>query len=156
MNNITFIRAGAGSGKTHKVTALVEEALSNGSCRPSGLVATTFTKKAATELRERLRSRLYAAGLTRQADQLGQALIGTVHSVAEKLLHRFAFEAGISPKLEILDEDASQALLAQALDAVSTFEEIEELQKIARRLEQRDQKLKSYNYPAFLARSAHA
>ena len=47
---LTFISAGAGSGKTHRLTQILHEQLSSGSVRPSGVVATTFTKKAATEL----------------------------------------------------------------------------------------------------------
>lgn len=144
MKNITFIRAGAGSGKTCHVTQRVEEAIRTGRCRVEGLLATTFTKKAAKELRERLRTRLYAAGLALEAGQLSHAPIGTVHSVAEQLLHRFAFEAGISPQLQILDEPAAQALSAQAMDLVSTPEEIGELQAVAFRLGQRDAQTKDY------------
>ena len=90
MNNITFIRAGAGSGKTHRVTELVAEALEEKRIQPDGLIATTFTKKAANELRERLQARLYAAGKATEAERLNESLVGTVHSVAMQLLQRFA------------------------------------------------------------------
>ena len=50
---ITFISAGAGSGKTHRLTEILNKELNSGGVRPSGVIATTFTKKAATELRER-------------------------------------------------------------------------------------------------------
>jgi len=56
--NITFISASAGSGKTHRITEVVGERLANGTCRPAGLIATTYTVKAANELRERVRRRL--------------------------------------------------------------------------------------------------
>src|SRR5690606_37896718 len=49
--HITFISAGAGSGKTYRLTELLHRELTAGSVRPSGVIATTFTKKAATELR---------------------------------------------------------------------------------------------------------
>ena len=146
MDNITFRRAGAGSGKTYEVTQKVAEALRDGSCRPSGLIATTFTRKAATELRERLRTGLYEAGMTAQAEQLGQALIGTVHSVAEKILRRFALEAGISPRIQILEEDAAAVLLSRALEAVADIEETERLQEIARRLEQEDWQTRGFKW----------
>ena len=51
---ITFISAGAGSGKTHRLTELLHHELTSGSVRPAGIMATTFTKKAAAELRERV------------------------------------------------------------------------------------------------------
>ena len=146
MDNITFRRAGAGSGKTYEVTQKVAEALRDGSCRPSGLIATTFTRKAATELRERLRTGLYEAGMTAQAEQLGQALIGTVHSVAEKILRRFALEAGISPRIQILEEDAAAELLSRALEAVADIEETERLQEFARRLEQEDRQTRGFKW----------
>ena len=47
-----FISAGAGSGKTYRLTQILHEKLSSGEIRPSGVIATTFTRKAATELRE--------------------------------------------------------------------------------------------------------
>lgn len=58
MNNIEFISAGAGSGKTYKLTATLAEALESGEARPHAVLATTFTVKAATELRERARMAL--------------------------------------------------------------------------------------------------
>ncbi|HNM26759.1 MAG TPA: UvrD-helicase domain-containing protein, partial [Saprospiraceae bacterium] len=89
--NITVLSAGAGSGKTYTLTGRLVELLSGG-VRPSGILATTFTKKAAAELQERVRVRLLEAGQTEAANELGQALIGTVHSIGVRLLQRFAFE----------------------------------------------------------------
>ena len=50
--NITFISAGAGSGKTYRLTEILFKALHGGEARASGILATTFTKKAASELRD--------------------------------------------------------------------------------------------------------
>ena len=55
-NKLHFISAGAGSGKTYRLTQILHAKLSAGEIRPSGVIATTFTRKAATELRERVRS----------------------------------------------------------------------------------------------------
>jgi ATP-dependent helicase/nuclease subunit A len=146
MEKITFKRAGAGSGKTYEVTRQVSGALRDGTCSPGGLIATTFTRKAATELRERLRTGLYQEGMAEAAEQLGQALIGTVHSVTEKILRRFALEAGISPRIRILEEEATNDLLSRALDSVASIKETEGLQAIARRLEQVDSRTKSQSW----------
>lgn len=147
MNNITFIRAGAGSGKTYHVTELIELELRAKRLDPAGLVATTFTTKAAEELRQRLQSRLYGAGLVVEAERMGEALLGTVHSIAAQLLERFAFEAGISPRLKVLAEDESARLLAQAVDAESKFEEVVALQALGDRLAQVDDETGSHLWP---------
>ena len=57
-SNIHFISAGAGSGKTYTITEQLEALLSNGQVSPAGVIATTFTRLAAGELKERVRSKL--------------------------------------------------------------------------------------------------
>jgi ATP-dependent exoDNAse (exonuclease V) beta subunit len=52
---IKIISAGAGSGKTHRLTGDMYDLMKKGTVRPSGIIATTFTKKAAAELQERVR-----------------------------------------------------------------------------------------------------
>lgn len=148
MNNITFIRAGAGSGKTHHVTALIERELREQRLAPAGLVATTFTNKAAAELRERVQARLYEVGMAGEAERMGEALVGTVHSIAARLLERFAFEAGISPRLEVIAEDVAARMLAQAVDAVSMLEEVLTLQRLGDRLAQVDDQTYSHRWLA--------
>ena len=133
---IQFISAGAGTGKTHRVTEIIATRLADGTCRPTGLVATTFTKKAAHELAERIRGRLFAQGKAVLAQRMDEALIGTVHGVCQRLLGRFAFEAGISPRLEVLGEGAAEVLLNEALESVLSREEIQAIQKLGERLTQ--------------------
>ena len=87
--NIRIISAGAGSGKTYRLTNELVKLLQGG-VRASGIIATTFTQKAAAELQERVRVRLLGEGLTEQADELNNALIGTVHALGVKPLKRFA------------------------------------------------------------------
>ena len=66
-----FISAGAGSGKTYRLTQILYAKLSAGEIRPSGVIATTFTRKAATELRERVRSHLLDQGAYKIANAMG-------------------------------------------------------------------------------------
>ena len=75
--NIKIISAGAGSGKTYRLTSEMVDLLSSGVVRANGIIATTFTKKAAAELQERVRVRLLEEGMSKQADDLTNALIGT-------------------------------------------------------------------------------
>ena len=110
-DHVTFISAGAGSGKTYRLTVELERALLAGETTPAGIIGTTFTVKAATELRERVRHRLLAAGHLDLAERSAESLIGTVHSVCERLLKRFAFELGLSPQLNVMSiEDGNQIL----------------------------------------------
>jgi ATP-dependent helicase/nuclease subunit A len=134
MKQLEFISAGAGSGKTHTLTSTLGDLLASGQVRPSGVIATTFTKKAASELRERVRQRLLEQGRFDLASAMGQACIGTVNSVCGQLLQRFAFEAGLSPNQQVIDEEQAQALLLQAIDASRSGHQLGELLALVDRL----------------------
>lgn len=132
--HITFISAGAGSGKTHRLTTLLHEALTQHSVRPAGVIATTFTRKAAVELRERVRSHLLQQGRFMLSNAMGQARIGTINSVCGQLVTRFAFEAGLSVEQQVLEEAQAGRLLDRALDAVSDGTTLETLLALTARL----------------------
>ncbi len=144
--NITFISASAGSGKTHRITEVIEDRLSKGLCRPGGLIATTYTVKAAQELRERVRRRLYNSGHPPLAERLHESLMGTVHGVCGQLLERFAFEAGISPRIEILAEDDAASLLIQAIETAVDFGTLNRLQRLADILGQKNAQTFEYSW----------
>jgi ATP-dependent exoDNAse (exonuclease V) beta subunit len=133
--HIRFISAGAGSGKTYRVTEELQAMLSDGSVQPSGVMATTFTRMAATELRERVRQKLMANGNAKQAAQMGQAMIGTVNGVCGSLLARFAFEAGLSPDQKVLEEEQANRMFGAALESLldDQPERIPKLNALARR-----------------------
>lgn len=131
--NIKIISAGAGSGKTYRLTGEMVELLRQG-VRASGIVATTFTQKAAAELQERVRVRLLTEGMPQQADDLANALIGTVHSLGVRLLKRFAFEAGVSPQVDIIADEDQQTLFNQSLATVLTHERVEQMNHLSERL----------------------
>ncbi|MFT6360567.1 MAG: superfamily I DNA/RNA helicase, partial [Saprospiraceae bacterium] len=132
--NIKIISAGAGSGKTYRLTSEMVELLKSGKVRASGIIATTFTKKAAAELQERVRVRLLEEGLTKEADDLTNALIGTVHGLGVKLLKRFAFEAGVSPEVAIIADEDQQIMFNQSLSTVLTSDKVETVEKLCDRL----------------------
>ena len=136
MDNITFISAGAGSGKTFRLTQDLGNLLTEHAdeFRPSGVIATTFTKLAANELRGRVRQRLNETGHNNLAVRMEQALIGTVNGVCGKLLKRFAFEAGLSPVQNVIEEQAAEHLFAVALESVLTLEKTKSMIALAQRL----------------------
>ncbi|MFZ4633149.1 MAG: UvrD-helicase domain-containing protein [Saprospiraceae bacterium] len=130
---IEILSAGAGSGKTYSLTERLS-ALLQGDVRPERIIATTFTQKAAAELQERVRVRLLEAGQTDAANALSSALIGTVHSIGIRLLQRFAFEAGVSPLVEVIDASDGQRLFNESLAQVLTESRIDRMNELAERL----------------------
>lgn len=136
--HVRFISAGAGSGKTYRLTDELERALVDDGVRPGRVIGTTFTVKAAAELRERVRERLIRSGRPRLAEQTAQALVGTVHSVCERLLKRFAFELGLSPELNVASLDDGLSLFRRALDDALSAEAVRQMNGLAARLELED------------------
>ncbi|HEU4619849.1 MAG TPA: UvrD-helicase domain-containing protein [Gammaproteobacteria bacterium] len=130
-SHVRFISAGAGSGKTYRLTQELERALVEDGVAPGRVVGTTFTVKAAAELRGRVRERLIQSGRIALAEQTGQALIGTVHSVCERLLKRFAFELGLSPELSIASIEDCSGFFREALDAVLSAERLRDMRALA-------------------------
>ncbi len=131
--NLKIISAGAGSGKTYRLTEEMVSLLKKG-VRASGIIATTFTTKAAAELQERVRVKLLEEGLTEAANDLTNALIGTVHGLGVKLLKRFAFEAGVSPEVAIIADEDQQILFNKSLATILTYDRIQLMEKYSGRL----------------------
>ena len=139
-NKLHFISAGAGSGKTYRLTQILHDKLSSGSVRPSGVIATTFTCKAASELRERVRSHLLDKGAYKSANAMGQARIKTVNAVCGDLLTRFAFEAGLSTDLQVIEKSQENMLLSRAIDMVMDGDEMAKFLAVVRRMSIEDWK----------------
>ncbi|MEM6396971.1 MAG: UvrD-helicase domain-containing protein [Bacteroidota bacterium] len=134
MPNIKIISAGAGSGKTFRLTEELSALLASEQVKPSGLIATTFTNKAAAELRERVRVKLLKDKHGQAANQLDNALIGTVHRLGVKLLRRFAYEAGVSPQVDIIPDGDQQRMFNLSLAASLNIDFIEEMSLLCERL----------------------
>lgn len=101
-----FVEAGAGSGKTTSLIQRMIALLAAGTCSVSEIVAITFTRKAAAELRERMQTelekRLRLEGDKKIRKRLEDALsnlhlcfLGTIHSFCGKLLRERPVEAGV-------------------------------------------------------------
>ena len=123
MKNVTYYSAGAGSGKTYKLTHLLADKIQGG-VSPNEVILTTFTKAAAADFRERARAALYEAGLHEQAALLDQALIGTVHSVGEAFIRCYWYLLGLSPEMKVMDEDSTKVYISQSLSQLPTPEDI--------------------------------
>jgi ATP-dependent helicase/nuclease subunit A len=121
-----LVCAGAGSGKTHVlIERFIEILKKNENVSVSHLVAVTFTRKAAVEMRNRLKAKFKQlvdeAGENTERWQscLGEvdgARIGTIHSLCEFIIKSFPVEAGIDPQFEVLDDLAQAELLSESID----------------------------------------
>lgn len=120
MNHITYISAGAGSGKTYTLTTFLANLISNKGVKPEEFILTTFTTAAADEFKEKSRGKLYEYGNPQAAERLNQAMIGTVDSVAEKFVKKYWYLLGISPNAKVLDEDIQNFFISQNLELVVT------------------------------------
>ena len=118
----TIIHAGAGSGKTRVLTHRIAWRIAQGTADPSRVLAITFTREAAAEMRKRLR----ALGITRhdRAGDLDQPTIGTFHSVALALLRRRASDTSaqlptvVGNRVSLLDQALGENPLGRQSAAV--------------------------------------
>lgn len=112
--NLDIVSASAGTGKTYTLAKRLYEELESGTVRPEGVVAITYTVKAARELESRIRKRLLGAGRAELAARIRDGYIGTIHAICQRLAREFALEAGLSPYLEPVPEPERRKLLAVA------------------------------------------
>jgi len=137
MKNIQLISASAGSGKTYRLMNEIADRVAGASGKksvaPEEIMATTFTNKAAAELKERIRMRLLEEGRAADAQRIYDGLIGTVNSICARLLKEYAFEAGLSPAVDVMPEEDAKRIFNMATS--SAIEDAsKELEPIARRL----------------------
>lgn len=112
---IQTVVAAAGAGKTTRIVGeIAREILQR---EPETLVATTFTVKAADELIERTRTRLFADGQAGLAARLLGARFGTINSVCGRIAGEFALELGRSPRAEVIPEEQAGRIFAISAEA---------------------------------------
>ena len=129
MKNVTYINAGAGSGKTYTLTKILAEKLSerdeNGKSliMPSQVILTTFTDLAATEFREKARVQILEKGNFNAAAQMDSAAIGTVHSVALNFIKKFWYLLDYGADIKTISERDEEFYMSQSLARVVAKEE---------------------------------
>jgi ATP-dependent exoDNAse (exonuclease V) beta subunit len=116
VNPPSIVSAGAGSGKTYRITDEVERLVAQEGIAIDRIAAVTFTDAAAAELQERIRERLVEKGLLDAARRVDAAPIRTIHAFALSLLTENPLEAGLSPSPLVLGDVEQGALLARAVN----------------------------------------
>jgi len=109
-----LVEAGAGSGKTTLMAGRVVALIAAG--RPADhIAAVTFTRKAASELRERVQLELEKA--QQRPELANDVFIGTIHSFCARLLRERPVEAGLDPRFRELDQSEADLLGRQWWDS---------------------------------------
>lgn len=115
-----FVSAGAGSGKTFTLTRRIVYALSPESGpfveHLDQVLAITFTKDAAAEIRDRVRRALIDEGMDEEALTVDDAWISTIHGMCSRILRAHALELGIDPDFTVLTD--TDELMDQAVEHV--------------------------------------
>jgi len=120
-----IVEAAAGTGKTTELVSRIVAVLARGGARIERVAAVTFTRKAAGELKLRLRQELDRArsetaddavrsSLEDALERLEEARVGTIHSFCADILRERPVEAAIDPAFEELSESEARRLQAQA------------------------------------------
>jgi ATP-dependent helicase/nuclease subunit A len=119
LGSTLFVEAGAGSGKTKALITRARALVTSGEVELGSIAAITFTDKAASELRDRLRQEFERAAESdpdgdtgdrcrKALEQLDGSAIGTLHSFAQRILSEHPIEAGLPPRVEVVDEVSSE------------------------------------------------
>ncbi|MBL8112765.1 MAG: UvrD-helicase domain-containing protein, partial [Acidobacteria bacterium] len=126
LDETLVVEAAAGTGKTTELVRRLVAVLASGRGRVEGLVAVTFTEKAAGELKLRLRAALEDARHEQPAgslerlrledalSRLEEARLSTLHGFCGDLLRERPVEAGVDPLFSVLTEDESERLFDAA------------------------------------------
>jgi len=116
INGPELIVAGAGSGKTRVLTSRIAYIIETG-CDPSRILALTFTKKAAGEMKERI-----AAMVGRK--NAWKIAMGTFHSVFIRFLREYSDFLGYPPTFTIYDAGDSQSAIRRILKDMKLDEKV--------------------------------
>ncbi|MBA3695989.1 MAG: DNA helicase II [Methylotenera sp.] len=110
-----LILAGAGSGKTRVLTTRIAWLIQTGQVSPNGLLAVTFTNKAAKEMLTRLTSML-------PINTRGM-WVGTFHGLCNRLLRAHHREAGLPSTFQILDTADQLSAIKRLMKAMNVDDE---------------------------------
>ena len=117
-----FVSAGAGTGKTTVLVERFVRAVCEEGLDVESVLVITYTRKAAGELRARIRAALHARGRPDLARRLDGAWISTIHGFCSRLLRTHPFAVGIDPRFRELDEEHGMVIRGEAFErALASF-----------------------------------
>src|SRR5450755_2400612 len=110
-NQSALILAGAGSGKTRVLPTRIAWLIQTGQVSPAGLLAVTFTNKAAKEMLTRISAML-------PINTRGM-WVGTFHGLCNRLLRAHCRDAGLPQTFQILDTQDQLALIKRLVKSLN-------------------------------------
>lgn len=115
-----LLSASAGSGKTFVMIERIKEMIKNREMGVQDILVVTFTKAAASEMKDRLVKGLEEIEpkdeyLLEQLSEINSASISTLHSFCAKLLKQYFYVLGLDPSFVLIDEIEASALKSKAL-----------------------------------------
>jgi ATP-dependent exoDNAse (exonuclease V) beta subunit len=111
-----FVSAGAGTGKTSVLVERYVRAVCDRGLDVDSILVITYTRKAAGELRSRIRAALVARGRPDLARDLDGAWISTIHGFCNRLLKANPFPVGLDPRFRELEDAGAAVLRGEAFD----------------------------------------
>ncbi len=115
-----FVSAGAGTGKTAVLVERFVRAVCDEGLDVESVLVITYTRKAAGELRSRIRAALVDRGRPDLARDLDGAWISTIHGFCTRLLRAHPFAVGIDPGFHELDDEHGAVLRGEAFSRALT------------------------------------
>jgi ATP-dependent exoDNAse (exonuclease V) beta subunit len=133
---LLLVSAAAGSGKTRVLVERYLRHITAGGLRPDQILAITFTRKAAAEMKRRIVDRLTELGRFDDAQVAETGPIQTIHGFCERMLRENSIAAGIDPDFEVLEGSAAETLLEAAIEGALAYipDENEEAARLVRKL----------------------
>ena len=122
-----LVSASAGSGKTYVMIKYICKLIVEEKVPVSSLLVLTFTRSAATQMKERLIKNLKEQPmnefLLEQLDAVSTANICTIHSFCERALKKYASTLNLNENFSLLDENLAKSFKERAFDyAIKQFE----------------------------------
>lgn len=136
LDKTLFVVAGAGAGKTDSIKFRLKSLFLKRDLDPEKLVVITYTKKAASELQERIRSVVEEMASSEDIkikeralyvlNNLNKAIITTVHAFCSHLLRQYPVEFMVDPLCEVADDRTSKSMSEKVFKTFKNKIELEE------------------------------
>ncbi|HEY2354131.1 MAG TPA: UvrD-helicase domain-containing protein [Gaiellaceae bacterium] len=117
-----FVSAGAGTGKTAVLVERVVRAVLERGLDVDSILVITYTRRAAGELRTRIRAAFAERGRPDLARELDGAWISTIHGFCARLLRAYPIAAGLDPRFRELEDSQAAVLQSESFgEALNEF-----------------------------------
>ena len=131
MPHITFLNAGAGSGKTYRPTTDLAHLLTQEGLEPSQVILTTYTEIAAAEFLEKARKEILnaqdkngnlidATDRINKATQLDNAYIGTVHAISFRFIRKYWYLLSYGADIQAISDQNQDFYMSQSISSIVT------------------------------------